>query len=160
MPTAACGRRNIARRISYVSRYTPPRYQIMYILNYLVIHLPSQHHRRVWPISEEFHWGTPRPTLRKVPGERMTNLPEAGRRGRATSHPAAVERVSLFIDEAILLSALRLSTDCTRRPTITSCPELCGPTMLEAGSTVRHDEVLENRICFLWRDCLAFYFLV
>ena len=70
-----------------------------------------------------------------------------------------MERVLLFIDEAILLFALRLH----RLHPSTYHNELSGAvwsTMLEAGSTARQDEVLDNRIIFSGERLLSFYFPV
>src|ERR1700734_1617226 len=67
MPTAACGRRNIARRISYISRYThQDTKSCTSSITLSFTRLPSTtvgfgRYRKA------FRWGTPRPRLRNVP---------------------------------------------------------------------------------------------
>lgn len=88
----------------------------------------------------------------------MTNLPEAGRRGRATSHPAASgESIAVHRRGNI---ALRSDIVHRLHPSTyhNELPGAVWSTMLEAGRTVRQDEVLDNRIIFSGRETAQLLF--
>jgi len=64
----------------------------------------------------------------------------------------------LFIDEAILLFASEIVHRLHSSTYHNELPGAVWSTMLEAGSTVRQDEVLDNRIIFSVERLLSFLF--
>jgi hypothetical protein len=159
MPTAACGRRNIARRISYISRYThQDTKSCTSSITLSFTRLPSTtvgfgRYRKA------FRWGTPRPRLRNV----LVTYEQFAR-----GWPTRKSRIaSSSSGESIAVhrrSNIALRSEIVHRlhPS-TYHNELSGAvwsTMLEAGSTARQDEVLDNRIIFSRERLLSFYFPV
>jgi hypothetical protein len=110
-------------------------------------------------IGKHFRWGTPSPSLRNIPVTYDQFARGLSTRKSHIASSSSGESIAVHRQGNI---ALRSEIVHRLHPS-TYHNELSGAvwsTMLEAGSTIRQDEVLDNRIIFSGERLLSFYFPV